>query len=76
VPALLAGVAVLAAVTALMLHWYVRHRADEDDLFPVLSAVAARQRLAPLSGLAGVELARFRPGLLVHFVPEGGYRGA
>src|SRR5258708_2171724 len=39
VPALLSAAVVLAVVTTLMLRWYLRHRADEDDLFPVLSAV-------------------------------------
>jgi hypothetical protein len=59
VPALLSAVVVLAVVTALMLRWYLRHRADEDDLFPVLSAVvlsivAAGLTVVTFAGLATV----------------------
>jgi len=59
VPALLAAAAALAGVTALMLRWYVRHRADQDDLFPVLSAVvlavvAAGLTLVTFAGVATV----------------------
>jgi hypothetical protein len=58
------GVAALAGATVLMVRWYLRHRAAQDDPFPVLSAVVLSAVAAGLAvvAFAGVATLVWRAG--------------
>jgi hypothetical protein len=65
VGAVLVGLAALAAVIALMVRWYLRHRAAQDDPFPMLTALVLSAVATGLAvvAFAGVATLVWRAGL-------------